>query len=54
MINIDCPWCEAPVAIEGLEAWLTLVAEPKDSPAKLAELFWTELQSRMRSSPIQC
>ena len=19
MINIDCPWCEAPVAIDGLE-----------------------------------
>jgi transcriptional regulator NrdR family protein len=42
------------VAIEGVEPWLTLVAEPKDSPAKLAELVWIELQSRMRNSPIQC
>lgn len=42
------------IAIEGLEPWLTLVAEPKDSPAKLAELFWVELQSRLRNSPIHC
>jgi hypothetical protein len=42
------------IAIDGLEPWLTLVAEPKDSPAQLAELFWIELQSRLRNSPTQC
>jgi hypothetical protein len=42
------------LAIDGIEPWLTLIAEPKDSPAELAELFWIELQSRLRNSPTHC
>ncbi len=42
------------VAIDRVEYWLTMVAEPGDTPSKLAEMFWLELNSRLRHSPVQC
>jgi hypothetical protein len=42
------------VAIDHVEGWLTALAEPQDSPADLADLFWQEVRSRLRSAPVDC
>ena len=42
------------VAIDGVEAWLTSVAGPNDTPGALVEQFWHELCSRVRHRPIEC
>jgi hypothetical protein len=42
------------LAIDRVESWLSLVAEPADTPAKLAQQFWTELSSRLRHSTLPC
>ena len=42
------------IAIDRLESWLALVAEPADTPSTLAELWWNELHPRLRLSPVQC
>jgi hypothetical protein len=46
--------CSRLLAIDGVETWLSLVAEPADTPARLAEQFWNELCSRLRYSSLQC
>ena len=46
--------CSRLLAIDRVESWLALVAEPADTAAKLAEQFWNELCSRLRYSSIPC
>lgn len=42
------------IALDLVEYWLALVAEPNDSPSQAAELFWQELSLRLRSCSTQC
>jgi hypothetical protein len=42
------------IAIDQVETWLTALAEPHDAPGELAELFWQEVRSRLRSAPVDC
>jgi hypothetical protein len=46
--------CSRLLAIDRVESWLSLVAEPGDTPAKLSEQFWSELCSRLRYCPLTC
>ncbi len=42
------------IALDQVEAWLTALAEPHDSPADLVDLFWQEVRSRLGSAPVDC
>jgi hypothetical protein len=46
--------CSRLLALDRIECWLSLVAEPSDTPAKLAEQFWHELSSRVRHAALPC
>jgi hypothetical protein len=46
--------CSRVLAIDRVESWLALVAEPGDTAGRLAEQFWNELWSRLRYCSLPC